>query len=128
MTQTTREGEMNSPVEDAARYGIGYAASGTALGTTGLAFAEHWPLILQLGNLALVLVSVFVGVLSASEKIRHWAKESRQEREDAKKAERERRLHDAALRYYGVPVDSKTSTSPAPLDDDLSGHDNGAGR
>ena len=119
---------MNSPVEDAARYGIGYAASGTALGSTGLVFAEHWPLILQLGNLVLVLVSVFVGVLSASEKIRHWIKESKQEREDERRAARERKLHEAALRYYGVPAEAMQSTGPANLDDDLSGHDNGAGR
>lgn len=128
---------MNHPAEQAATHGMGYAASGTALGTLGFAWADQWPAILQLANLGLVAVSIAVGLFTLVEKVRHWNKETREEREHEAQDRETRRIQRATLRVLGVPVD----TDPVPLtpgeihaqslvrfEDTHSGHDNGAGR
>lgn len=128
---------MTNPVEQAATHGMGYAASGTALGTVGLAWADQWPAVLQFANLGLVVVSIAVGVFTLFEKVRHWNRDTREEREHEANEKETRRIQRATLRALGVPVD----TDPIPLspgeihaesltrfDDTQSGHDNGAGR
>jgi len=92
---------MNHPAEQAASYGMGYAASGTALGTAGYALADQMPMILQWANLALVAVSLAVGILTAFERIRKWRREIAEERKEAE----DRRIQRAALRHFGVPVE-----------------------
>ena len=109
---------MTNPVEQAASGGMGYAASGTALGTVGFAWADQWPVILQFANLGLVVVSIAVGVVTLAEKVRRWNKDTREEREHEAHDRETRRIQRATLRALGVPVD----TDPSPLDDPQEHH------
>lgn len=102
---------MNHPVGQAATHGMGYAASGTAIGSVGFAWADHWPIILQFANLGLVAVSIAVGLFTLVEKARHWNKETREEHEHEEHERDTRRIQRATLRALGVPVD----TDPVPL-------------
>ena len=102
---------MNHPAGQAATHGMGYAASGTAIGGAGLAWADQWPIILQFANLGLVAVSIAVGLFTLVEKVRHWQKDTRDECEHEEQERETRRIQRATLRALGVPVD----TDPAPL-------------
>lgn len=75
-------------------------ASGVALGTAGLKFAEALPLILQYANLLLVIVSVTVGILTI------WQK-ARQIRDENDNSRIQRKL----LRRMGVDPDSDTDSA-----------------
>jgi hypothetical protein len=73
------------------------SATGVAIGSAGLKYAEFLPILLQYGNLLLIAVSVIVGVLTIIEK-------SRKISSDQDNTRIQRKL----LRRMGVDPDSDT--------------------